>query len=280
MPRRLASYYFGRLNVMAQFVDKKEFLLTGLQTKKTIEKGEHLWGFFNVGELSYAKEDFLSGYLVKLRPKTEEEVADIETHHLEYEEIENRAVAKSLFFLHVKSGLIAYHPVGRHIRDYHFRKVFARLLEAAYDDFFINAEIQTVEDRIHIFEAINRFQRIMNVSIYLHPTNPNYDIAYKLIDERIKNLEADSYTEIYKASPEGDGLKIKDDKEIEGKITMADDGYGEARVTGEIDGKIITVSTKDNPITAEAPSKAEPPSVLGVLWATFEHIRERFRNDL
>jgi hypothetical protein len=38
-----------------------------------------------------------------------------------------------------------------------------------------------------------------------------------------------------------------EDREIAQKIAMAEDGYGKVEVTGEKDGKIRRISTRDNP---------------------------------
>lgn len=273
-----ASYHFGRLNIIAVFSDKKRFLLEGLNTTKILRKSSHLWGFFDIEEVSFQDHGFISGYLVKLRPASDEETADIDTHQLKHEELLNKTVAKSLFFLDANSGLIAYHPAGRDIDDPHFRAMFAKLFEEAYEGFFVDVQIQTVEERLKIFEALKRFSRIIELDVYLHPSNPRYSSVWKRVDDRMKMLNASSYTERYKSRVGGEGLKVDEDDEIRSKITMADDGYGEAKVKGQLGDKTLTVSTGDNPLKAEAPiDDQDRNQILSFLWDTFESIRSRFR---
>ena len=119
---RPTTYFIGRLHLSGARGDKRDFLWTGLQSKRTIQKGMHMWGFFDVEEFSHDQMEMMSGFLVKLKPMMEEEVADLSTHHLEQASIENRTVAKVRFFLNVRTGLIAFHRAGSHITEEQFRK--------------------------------------------------------------------------------------------------------------------------------------------------------------
>lgn len=277
MPRRLVKYYFGRLNLIANYADKREFLLRALRTSKFVEHRGHKWGFFEASELETEFGLFLHGYLVKYRPETDEEVAIPETHKLSDESIANRVVAKSRFFLHVESGLIAYHPVGNQIGNRTFCDRFVHLFQDALDNLFVNAEIQAIEDQFKIFEAIKKFEFISKVFVYLHPSNPSNRDLWKRVDERLKKLGASTYHEQYEGKPEGQGLDIVEDEDLTSKISMADDGYGKADVTGKMDGETRTVSTKDNPITALAPSDEDPPeSVIDRLSSPLRNIFRRF----
>lgn len=277
MPNRSIRYYFGRLNLVATYPDKREFLLKGLRTSKFVEHRGYKWGFFEASELQTEFGAFLHGYLVKYRSETDEEVAVPETHKLSDEAIANRVVAKSRFFLHIESGLIAYHPVGNQIENRAFCERFVQIFHDALDNLFVNAEIQSIEEQFKIFEAIRRFKSISRVFVYLHPSNPSNTERWEKIDKRLKKLGASSFHEQYEGKPDGDGLDIIEDEELTSKISMADDGYGKADVTGDMDGEIRTVSTKDNPITALAPNDEEPPeNVMQKLTSPIRNIFNRF----
>lgn len=279
MGKKPVRYYFGRLNLIATFKDKKKFLLTGLTKSLILEKRKGSnWGFFDVSELQSERGSFLHGFLVKYKSAKEEEVADPATHRLGDEQAKNRVIAKARFFLHVETGIIAYHPVGYEISTKIFCERFPEILVEAHDRFFVSAEIQAIEERFKIFEVLKKFKRISKLSIYLHPSNPSNSDRWEKIDKRLKKLEVASYKEEWEEKPQSDGLKnVVDDEDLTAKIAMADDGYGKADISGEIDGQKKTISTSDNPITTQAPSDDQPAdTILTHLGKTIGEIFERF----
>lgn len=283
MTGRQAYYHFGRLNLIISSIypDKKTFLLSTFKKGFALNVGKHNWGVFEIAELDQDSEKYIHGYFVKFRPQSDDEIANTSTQQLNVEEIRNRTVAKSRFFLHVSTGLIAYTTSGNHITDNIFRKYFARLIEEANGGFFLSAEVLSVEERYKIFEALKLLVKINKLKLYLHPTNPSFSPIYKKIDERLKKLEAGSYSEIYKSKDSEKGLNISEDSDIESKITMADDGYGEASIEGvNQEGEVKQISTKDSPITAVVPKEEEnTDSILIILSKTFDQIRRRISNE-
>lgn len=280
MPYRTIKYYFGRLNLIAVFDDKREFLFKALKTNRVQQYRGYNWGFFDIVELESELGNFFHGYLVKYKPEFSEEVANPDTHSLEDQEIDNFVMAKSRFFLHIKSGIITYHPVGNIISRQTFVERFCKLFEYSLDNMFVNAEIQSIEEDYTIFEVIRSFKKIKRVHIYLHPSNPSNRDRWKRTDERLKNLGASSYYERYEVDEEIGSLNVIEDEEINSKIAMADDGYGKVDITGEIDGELQTVSTSDNPIATQAPNdEVEARNVLERLFIKLKDIFDRFINE-
>ncbi len=113
----------------------------------------------------------------------------------------------------------------------------------------MEAEIQSIEERYTIFEALRKFDRISRVSIYLHPANPDLTDVTRKIQDRLKQLRADTYLERYEARVTEPGLNVVEDQEITSKISLAEDGYGKAEVTGTIETETVTVTTADSPMT-------------------------------
>jgi hypothetical protein len=272
---RPIRYLFGRFNVIGVYDSKDEFLWKGLSTRQMVEERGYLWGLF---DLTTVGESYITGFLVKLSPQMAEEVGDLTTHVLTHAELQNRAVAKARFLLEPRTGLIAYHTSGSMIKDDHFKRHFAELFKKGHGYLFVDAEIQAVEERYRILEAIQRFERVYELTFYLHPTNPNYDRVYRRTDERLRALEAGSYSETYKARKGGGTLRIGNDQEVRAKIAMAEDGYGKATVRGEIDGEVKQVSTAQNPISVAIPHvHAQPELLLELLRDTFAKIIQRIR---
>lgn len=277
MPNKPVRYFFGRLNLIAKYEDKREFILRGLRTDKFIKRRNFIWGFFDIKEIKTNQSLFIHGYLVKYRPESELEVALPEKHKLGEVKTPNLVEAKSRFFLHVESGLIVYHPIAGQIDNDLFCDRFIEIFHEALDKFFVNAEIQAIEERFQVLEIIKQFKSISKVEIYLHPSNPNLSDLWKDIDARLKNLSATSYKETYENDKKDSTLNVVDDNEIRGKVAMAEDGYGKASITGELDGEVKTISTKDNPITTLAPGdEEEPEKVLESLDESIRRIFQRF----
>lgn len=280
MPSRDSKYYFGRLNIVSAYEEEKKlFLERGLNSGVLISERNYTWGFFEI-ESVVEQDDYLCGFLVKYRPLDPEQFVNTETREIEEQEIRNRIRAKSRFFLHVRTGIIAYQVVSE-ISEKSFRENFAKLLEESYNNLFIDAEVQAINQEESFFEAIKSFDSIAKVSIYLHPSNPSSRDIWKRVDERFKSLGLESYTEVYKLKEDRSNLDIEGDEEISSKLHMASDGYGKAKVRGKKDGEYETVTTGDNPIEAEVENSVEnsepPQEILKQILPTFRSLFNRIR---
>lgn len=274
MPRKRVRYYFGRLNLMSAAEDKVQLLSTGMESQTVLRRRGQHWQFLQVASIRNAAGSFYTGYLGKYKPSAEEEVAIPEAQDIDDQTIANRITAKARFFLHTESHLIAFHPVGGLITRGAFCARFRDLFMLAFGSFFVDAEIQLLEEEREMLEVLSSFSSIASIHIYLHPSNPRNRDIWRRTDERLRALGASEYREHY----EGASLKITTDEDITAKIAMAADGYGRAEVRGNSDGEERIVSTGDNPITASVQSNAErPEEILNVLLVKFSQIVDRFR---
>jgi len=275
---RPINYYFGRFNVIGIYEDKRDFLACGFNTAETISKNNHTWGFFEVDFLQNEVGEFISGFLVKYNPEgAGEEVANPVTRQLGEAIFLNSVAAKSRFFLHIKSGLVAYY-LKPGINQLQFQEFFKDIFQKGHGEFFVNADIQNIEERQNFFERIEKLQKILRVSTRLHPSNPSNHDRWKKTDERLKSLGASSYSETYEAKSNSQGLDIKRDEDFCSKAHMAQDGYGKTKVKGMLDDEVINVSTGEEPITALAPSEGEGTRILTEILPTFKSIFSRTPN--
>jgi len=278
MPESKVNYYFGRLNILASYKDKRKFILEGLRTKKIIEKRKFLWGFFDIQEIESEIGTIFYGNLVKYFPVKREKIVETQDHKLGEKSIENKVIGSSSFFIHVYSSLIAYHPKSGIINRNQFTKTFCEIFEEAYERMFVDIEIQSIDEQFKVIETLKKFSKILKIRISLHPSNPSNRDLWAKVDERLKKLHAGSYQEQISAKPNTKGLlNIEEDEDIKSKISMSEDGYGETRVDGIINNEKKTISTKDNPIRARAPRDEEDPKkVFNSLISTFKKLLKRF----
>jgi hypothetical protein len=276
---RLIKFYFGRFNLIAIYENKKDFILNGLNTAEMISRRNYTWGFFEISLIEDEMGEFISGYLVKYNPEGEGgEFADPIMRQLGETTFPNSVAAKSRFFIHIKTGVIAYY-LNPGISISQFKELFTVIFQKAYDNFFVNAEIQDIAIKYNFFERIRNFQKILKVQIYLHPSNPSNHDRWKQTDDRLKRLGASSYREIYEAKPNSTGLNLQQDEDFNSKAHMAEDGYGKAKVKGVIGEGKFDVSTGEEPITSLAPVEGLGQRILSVLMPTFKDIFRRTPNE-
>lgn len=288
MSTQINKYYVGRLNVISAYPGEKvNFLLNGLSTSTVLTARAYSYVFLESERVEYAglaensTEDYLSGLLVKYRPTEDGETVDWSTHEIEDQEVRDRVRCKSRFIIHVKTGIIAYHVVADFTED-HFKKQFCKLFEQAHQDFFVDADIQTINHEVSFLASLEQFDSIKKVQIYLHPSNPSNRSIWQKQDERLKQLQAEKYTEIYKLCETARASSIREDEEIKSKLHMAMDGYGKAKVTGTRDGDKKTLSTGDNPITCdvevEATESDNSRAIISKLAPTFRSLFKRMKD--
>jgi hypothetical protein len=138
MPRTV-TFLFGRLNVVSLEDDKQTIYSRALSTSAPlVHRQTHTWGFSDVERIQdEVLGEMYEGFLVKYKDQESVEVVDTEARVIEDENVQNLVAAHSRFFLHVQSGIIAYHPSGTVISGNAFVARFAEIIENAFERFFI-----------------------------------------------------------------------------------------------------------------------------------------------
>lgn len=268
------TYLFGRLNLVAHYDDKRTYLISLMESRKYLHKRGFEWGIFDVEALVADGQAFIFGHLCKYLPSDSEEIVDKSAGKTGQRPVDNHLVAKSPFVLHVKSGLIAFHPVPNHIVPSTFRKMFAELLKHAQDKIMIEADVQMVHQEYQILKVLKKFDQIRSLKIELHPSNPSNREVWKRTDERLRRMKARTFKQEYTSM---DGLQVDENDEVYGDILMASDGYGKASIHGIMNGKVVTASTEQVPVKGQAPSEAPPQRILDHLIEWFREIWDRMK---
>lgn len=274
MPTKILTFFFGRLNITSYANNKKDLILTGLRTDKFFDSNQFKYGFFDVQEIN---DEFVYGRLVKYKRVLEGEIVDEESHRTIVGGLPYGIVAKSDFFLHYKSGVIAFRPLASRISAKQFRGVFARLFEIGHDNFFVSAQIETIDEGIKIEEAIKKFEVVRKITFDIHPTNPSNRDVYKRVDERLKRLKADKLKQIVESDKE-DGLDKSAllEDETYRSLVMATDGYGNGSIHGVTEGRKVVITTGDSPVRKEIVEN-ELEEMLEDLLPTFKRIWNRIK---
>jgi hypothetical protein len=275
MPARVHTYFFGRLNLLGARDDKHRFLYDALKADIYETKGKFKYGFFETREVVHEENLFAFGSLVKYKPLLEGEIVDEDTHRLVEDGLPYGVIARSEFFFHYRTAVIAYRPITNRLSATQFREITARLIESAHDNFFVSAEIESVDEDLEIREAVGKFETISKISFDLHPSNPSLRPIWRAVDERLKALEARRLRETVEAREDGFNKDILMNDDAFGGLIMAADGYGKGRVEGVLDGRKVTISTEDSPVKKEVIPSDDPVDLLSQLMPTFRRIWER-----
>lgn len=279
MKNNYERYCFGRLNLIANFEDKRSFIFDGLNSGKILAESS-LWGFFGIREFNFPDiGTFAIGYLVKYKNESEYEVAVPAEHELQSVSIEKVVVAKSRFFLHIKTGIIAFHPLPQQIDYDQFRSKFVKIFTLSYDNLFVSAEIQAIQQRFKLLEYIRQFTPLKKIEIKLHPSNPNNSKRWQRFDGRMKAENVKEYYETFVSDRNGFNTSIADDHEITDKIVMAEDGYGKATISGMIGDRSKKISTSDNPLTVEIQDNDNPEIMMQQIKPQLDDINNRFEKE-
>ena len=275
MPPNIHTYYFGRLNLLGKWDDKRAFVYKALTAGAIESKRKFKYGIFGVDDLSVQNYVFAHGKLVKYKPLLEGEVVDEQRGQIVEGGLPDGVVAKSDFFFHYQSEVVAYRPITNRLSSGQFREMFARLIEAGHHNFFVSASVELIEEEFGIIEAVQRFQVVKKVTIEIHPTNPSNRGTYKHIDERLKKLEAQKLRQVIEGGDDGLNKDALLNDDTYRGLVMASDGYGKGSVQGILDGAKVTISTGQSPVKKEILFSEDPRSVLYQLIPVFERIWKR-----
>lgn len=269
---RQSRYVFGRLNLIANYntYDEKYGLLSqSLRNTQSRDLYDFEWSFADIEDVEVENDPYIYGVLVKSADRATE-VLDKRKRQLSVSTLADSVVAKSRFFLNVRTGIIAF-QTSTEINVQTFTLRFRTLV--AFNQFMVDAEIKMIEERNRVFENFTSFDRIMRVSVTLHPSNPSSHDLWKEVDKRIQGLNATTVQEVIDGKKESGGLNIDaltQSEDVKAKLAMAEDGYGQAVVSGTKDGKRKTISTGKKPKSAEVPDGGGLPQTI------LNHLKEAF----
>ena len=226
-----------------------------------IKHKQFKYRFSGVERVKLEDMGFFVGSLLKYSRNKSHEVVEESGGTVNQIEVDNEVIGTAKFVLEVKTGLIAYTVPARQISQLSFLNRFTELIEEANDNFFVEATIETIEERGDLMERLRSMNRIDEIKINLHPSNPSSAKIWETVDKRIQGLNAAKYSQQYEAKKGGPSLQT--DNQIIQSIAMAEDGYGTAQAKGiNQDGQQVRYSTTDNPESFKLENDNVTPSIL------------------
>ena len=188
------SFVFARLNLMIDYTteNKADKLAELLSEKASIieksksKKQNNIWSFTSIVRFEHNKQTYFLGNLTKYVDLDHEEV--VTEHKIEKTTVKNKVKGKAIFILECNSGLIACNFSSNSISKLQFKNKLIELCRQNINSPLVPVDLSFIDDKRTIFDKIDSWQKITNISINLHPSNPSSNKIWDDLDKKMKNI--------------------------------------------------------------------------------------------
>src|SRR5471032_769354 len=253
-------YYLSRV-IKLGLLDQEKLMLAILNSP-IVEIGKFDWTITDVVDARSEGAPFIFGKLSKYAKNGRVKIVDENSKSQINTEAPNLLEASSPFiYLPNYSGLIFLH-VWNGIQEDVFPRRFKAIIEKAYDNFFVNCEVEPVSDYKAFVAKLQAIDTFTELSAKVYPPNPMFGRLWESLNEYVKKRKVSDVV-LKETSMNFSGIDkkivslIKNilenpnyQPDVEPDITdaailMAADGYGSGKVSGLENGVEVIVRTSD-----------------------------------
>jgi hypothetical protein len=186
---RRGRYYLARVIKLGELNQEK--LLDAIVNAPVVPLGQFEWTFTDVVDRRASAAPFLYGHLAKYSKEGTVRVID-EPAKRQLQAVAPNLLQASAPFVYLPefSGL-AYLHVWNGIEGDVFPRRFKAIVEAAYDQFFVDCTIEPVADYRAFLQKLRALDRITELSAKVHPPNPLFGRLWESLDAYVKKRKAD-----------------------------------------------------------------------------------------
>ncbi len=205
----------------------------------------------------------------------------------------NLLVASSPFVYLPDFSGIAFMHVWNGIQEDLFPKRFCSLIQAAYENFFVECSVEPVADYREFVEKLHSLERITEMSAKVHPPNPLFGDRWAKLKDYIVRRNAEEVA-IREKKTDGEGINTQlltimqnllehsqttseTDSPVDitdAAMLMAADGYGHGKIIGEQRGEEVVIRTSDTHKSFLFAKEPEPSELAKAAAKFFEGISE------
>ncbi|MDI6727791.1 MAG: hypothetical protein QMD44_02545 [Thermodesulfovibrionales bacterium] len=293
--RANARYYLGRVIKIGKLTE--ELLVDAIIKPTIIQKNRYNYTFTNIKVFSSRnKIDGIFARLSKYKPHASVKVVRPDEHQIDDENVANLTEAYSPFIYIPEFSGIAYQHVWNHLQREQFPRLFADLVIAKHQGFFLSCEVDPVTDMRTFVTRLARLDTITSLRAAVRPPNPLFGPCWKPLRDYIKKrqldeviVREDSQNGI-KTSITGIAQQIVEENSSAEKIAtlmeplmggigdaavlMAADGYGRAKVEGQESKKTIVIRTSENQRSFLFKREPDPEELLKITYDEFKRIND------
>jgi hypothetical protein len=243
-------------------LDQKK-LIDAIVNAPVVPVGQFEWTITDVVDKRNAEIPFVFGNLAKFSKDGRVTIVDEPAKQQLEARAPNLLEASAPFvYLPQVSGLTFLH-VWNGIQEDVFPRRFKAIIEAAYDNFFVNCTIEPVTDYRAFVEKLSSLDRIVELSAKVHPPNPLFGRLWGSLDQYVKKRQAEEVS-VRETTDKPKGLSTqlvelmrnilanpKFEPKTEPDITdaamlMAADGYGSGKAIGTDNGHLVVIRTSES----------------------------------
>jgi hypothetical protein len=266
MPKPRGRYYLSRVIKLGNLTQDK--LAAAILGAPVLQIGKFQWAITDAIDGRSGDPKFIFGKLAKYSSEGHVTVVD-PTRKSQLEALApNLLMASSPFVYLPDFSGIAFMHVWNGIQEDLFPKRFSSLIQAAYENFFVECSVEPVADYREFVDKLDHLERITEMSAKVHPPNPLFGHLWGELKNYIAHRNAEELS-IREKKSDGEGIKTallelmrglldapadqtatKSAAERPVEITdaamlMAADGYGHGKVIGEHEGEEVVIRTSD-----------------------------------
>lgn len=282
---RRGRYYMSRVIKLGELNQQK--LIEAIIEAPIVPIGQFEWTITDVVDQRDYGVPFIYGNLVKYSKEGTVKIIDEQSKH-QLQAIAPNLLEASAPFVYLPdfSGLAFLH-VWNGIQEDVFPRRFKAIIEAAYDNFFVDCTVEPVADYRAFLSKLQSLDRITELSAKVHPPNPLFGRLWEDLNKYVKRRHADEVL-VKETSDRPNGLtsmlteliqNILENPEYEPSVSpditdaamlMAADGYGSGKAVGTEDGYEVVVRTSESQKSFLFDKEPEPESLAEI---TSEHFR-------
>lgn len=259
--RKNGRYYMARVIKLGELDQTK--LIDAIVKAPVVPVGQFEWTITDVIDRRNAEIPFVFGNLSKFSKDGRVTIVDEPAKQQFQAHAPNLLEASAPFvYLPEFSGLTFLH-VWNGIQEDVFPRRFKSIIEAAYDNFFVNCSIEPITDYRAFLEKLRSLDKITELSAKVHPPNPLFGRLWVSLDQYVKKRQAEEVS-VRETTDKPTGLttqlvelmqKILENPKFEPKtepditdaaMLMAADGYGSGKAIGTESGHHVVIRTSES----------------------------------
>lgn len=286
---RRGRYYMARVIKLGELNQAK--LLDAIVQAPIVALGRFEWTITDVVDRRDASSPYVFGNLAKYSREGTVKIVDEPAKQQLHARARNLLEASAPFvYLPQHSGLAFLH-VWNGIQEDVFPRRFKAIIEAAYDNFFVDCTIEPVADYRAFLEKLQSLDRITELSAKIHPPNPLFGRLWGSLDDYVKKRRAEEVS-IRESTEKPSGLSTrllvliqniienpKYQPNVEPDITdaavlMAADGYGSGKAIGTEGDHEIVVRTSESQKSFLFDKEPRPELLAAIAQSQFQRVSD------
>jgi hypothetical protein len=291
MKNQKGRYYMSRVIKMGNLTQDK--LIAATLNAPVLRIGKFEWAITDTVDGQQSIPKFVFGKLAKYSSEGHVTVVDPANKAQLEAPAPNLLIASSPFVYLPDFSGIAFMHAWNGIQEDLFPKRFCALIQAAYQNFFVDCTVEPVADYRGFIEKLSSLQRITEMSAKVHPPNPLFGERWAQLKDYIVRRNAEEVV-IREKKTDGDGINTQlltimqnllnqsqsrpeSDSPVDitdAAMLMAADGYGQGKIVGEQHGEEVVIRTSDTHKSFLFAQEPEPSELAKTAAKFFESISD------